>query len=260
MGTMPRSSMLIRLGLLAGLAVVAVLVAVVMASPGKNDSQKAGSPAAAVSALKGIPQSGVTLGSPDAPVTMVEFADLQCPFCAEYSRDVLPTLIDRYVRTGKVQLQLRLLRFLGPDSDRLARVAVAAAAQDRMWQFVELAYQRQGSPRVKRAIAGLALLGLAISAYLTWVHYAGIEPVCTGISDCERVQSSEYAELVGVPVALIGVVGYATILASLRMRVEATALLSYLAVVFSAYLTWTELFQIDEICQWCVVSALASLA
>ncbi len=144
MGTMPRSSMLIRLGLLAGLAVVAVLVAVVMASPGKNDSQKAGSPAAAVSALKGIPQSGVTLGSPDAPVTMVEFADLQCPFCAEYSRDVLPTLIDRYVRTGKVQLQLRLLRFLGPDSDRLARVAVAAAAQDRMWQFVELAYQRQG--------------------------------------------------------------------------------------------------------------------
>src|SRR6266540_5431567 len=144
MGTMPRSSMLIRLGLLAGLAVVAVLVAVVMASPGKNDSQKAGSPAAAVSALKGIPQSGVTLGSPDAPVTMVEFADLQCPFCAEYSRDVLPTLIDRYVRTGKVQLQLRLLRFLGPDSDRLARVAVAAAAQDRMWQFVELAYRRQG--------------------------------------------------------------------------------------------------------------------
>jgi protein-disulfide isomerase len=144
MGTMSRSSMLIRLGLLAGLAVVAVLVAVVIASPGKNDSHNGGSPAAAESALRGIPQSGVTLGSPDAPVTMVEFADLQCPFCAEYSRNVLPTLIDRYVRTGKVQLQLRLLRFLGPDSDRLARVAVAAAAQDRMWQFVELAYQRQG--------------------------------------------------------------------------------------------------------------------
>ncbi len=61
-----------------------------------------------------------------------------------------------------------------------------------------------------RAIAGLAVLGLALSAYLTWVHYAGIEPVCSGISDCERVQSSDYAELVGVPVALIGVVGYAT--------------------------------------------------
>ena len=111
-----------------------------------------------------------------------------------------------------------------------------------------------------RAIAGLALLGLAISAYLTWVHYAGIEPVCSGISDCERVQSSDYAELVGVPVALIGVVGYATILASLRARVELTALLSYLAVAFSGYLTWAELFQIDAICQWCVASALVTIA
>ena len=64
----------------------------------------------------------------------------------------------------------------------------------------------------------------------------------------------------GVPVALIGVVGYATILASLRARVELTALLSYLAVAFSGYLTWAELFQIDAICQWCVASALVTVA
>jgi uncharacterized membrane protein len=113
---------------------------------------------------------------------------------------------------------------------------------------------------VRRAIAALALLGLAISAYLTWVHYAGVEPVCTGISDCERVQNSDYAELVGIPVALIGMVGYGAVLASLRARVEATALLAYLAVTFSAYLTWAELFRIDAICQWCVVSALTTLA
>jgi uncharacterized membrane protein len=113
---------------------------------------------------------------------------------------------------------------------------------------------------VRTAIAGLAVLGLAISAYLTWVHYAGIEPVCTGISDCERVQSSEYAELVGIPVALLGVAGYAALLGSLWVRVELTALLSYLALAFSAYLTWAELFRIDAICQWCVVSALTTLA
>ena len=110
-----------------------------------------------------------------------------------------------------------------------------------------------------KAIAGLALLGLAISIYLTWVHYAGLEPVCTGISDCERVQSSDYAELVGIPVAVIGIAGYAAILASLWMRVEVTALLSYLAVAFSGYLTWAELFRIDAICQWCVASAITSL-
>jgi uncharacterized membrane protein len=111
-----------------------------------------------------------------------------------------------------------------------------------------------------KAIAALALAGLAISAYLTWVHYAGIEPLCTGVSDCERVQSSDYGELVGIPVALIGVVGYAAILASLRMRVEVTALLAYLGLAFSAYLTWAEVFRIDAICQWCLASALVSLA
>jgi uncharacterized membrane protein len=113
---------------------------------------------------------------------------------------------------------------------------------------------------VRRAIATVALIGLAISAYLTWVHYAGIEPVCTGISDCERVQTSSYAELVGIPVALLGVLGYAAVLVSLRGPVELTALLAYLAVAFSGYLTWAELFRIDAICQWCVASALASLA
>jgi uncharacterized membrane protein len=112
---------------------------------------------------------------------------------------------------------------------------------------------------VTKAIAGLALLGLAISIYLTWVHYAGIKPVCTGISDCERVQTSDYADLVGIPVAVLGIVGYGAILASLRTRVEVTAMLSYLALAFSAYLTWAEVFKIEAICQWCVGSAVITL-
>ncbi|HEX6654072.1 MAG TPA: vitamin K epoxide reductase family protein, partial [Thermoleophilaceae bacterium] len=111
-----------------------------------------------------------------------------------------------------------------------------------------------------KAIAGLALLGLAISIYLTYVHYAGIEPVCSSISNCERVQTSEYADLAGIPVAVLGIVGYAAILASLRMRADVTALLSYLAVAFSAYLTWAELVKIDAICQWCVASAIITVA
>ncbi|MEA2366861.1 MAG: hypothetical protein QOI32_2373 [Thermoleophilaceae bacterium] len=113
---------------------------------------------------------------------------------------------------------------------------------------------------MRRAIAGLALLGLAISAYLTYVHYAEVQPFCTGISDCERVQTSDYAELAGIPVAVLGIVGYTAILASLWTRVEVTVLLGYTAVGFSAYLTWAELFKIDAICQWCVASALTSVA
>jgi uncharacterized membrane protein len=113
---------------------------------------------------------------------------------------------------------------------------------------------------VTKAIAGLALLGLAISIYLTYVHYAGIEPVCSSISNCERVQTSEYADLVGIPVAVLGIAGYAAILLSLLARVDVTALLSYLALAFSAYLTWAEVFKIDAICQWCVGSAIITLA
>jgi protein-disulfide isomerase len=133
----------IRLAVLGTVAVVAVLVAVVIAGGGTK-SRTTKTTTEANSALQGISQSGLWLGSPKAPVTMVEFADLQCPFCAEYHRNVLPSLLDRYVRNGRVRLELRLLRFLGPDSDKLARVAVAAAGQNRMWQFAGLAYDRQG--------------------------------------------------------------------------------------------------------------------
>ena len=102
-----RNPMVIRLAVLAGIAVVAVLAAVVLAGgPGSDGGTKTTSD---TSALKGIPQSGLALGSPKAPVTIVEFADLQCPFCAEYHRNVFPSILDRYVRTGKVRLELRLL-------------------------------------------------------------------------------------------------------------------------------------------------------
>ncbi len=141
---MSRQPMALRLLVLAAVAGVIVLIAVVLAGPGEKDEPST-TPSAQRQLLDGIPQEGIALGSPDAPVTIVEFADLQCPFCAEYHHNVLPELVRRYVRTGKVRLELRLLRFLGPDSDRLARTAAAAAAQDRMWQFVGLAYDRQGT-------------------------------------------------------------------------------------------------------------------
>ena len=121
------------------------------------------------------------------------------------------------------------------------------------------------SDRRLRAVAiGLALAGAAIAAYLTWVHYAGIEPVCSAISDCARVQSSPYAELGGIPVALIGLFGYLALLGSLALPGEdGRALGAFLALVglgFSAYLTYLELAVIHAICQWCIVSAVAMAA
>ena len=113
--------------------------------------------------------------------------------------------------------------------------------------------------RLRTVMAGLAVVGLAISAYLTYVHYAEIQPFCTGISDCERVQTSDWALIAGVPVALAGLIGYLAILAALWVPGEngrlATALAAFTGFGYSAYLTWVELFRIDAICQWCIISA-----
>jgi protein-disulfide isomerase len=97
-----------------------------------------------VALFSGIPQRGATLGDPQAPVTLTEFADLQCPFCRQYADRVLPALVNRYVRSGRVKLVFRDLAFIGPDSRRAARVAAAAGLQGRLWQFTDLLYRNQG--------------------------------------------------------------------------------------------------------------------
>jgi uncharacterized membrane protein len=105
-----------------------------------------------------------------------------------------------------------------------------------------------------------AVLGLAIAAYLTYVHYADINPACTAGTSCVKVQTSEWSDLAGVPVALLGLIGYVGILASLLLsdREEtrlATLGLTVVGLGFSAYLTYRELFSIHAICEWCVASA-----
>jgi len=94
--------------------------------------------------LRGIPQQGTVLGRPDAPVTLVEYADLQCPYCGVWARETLPQLVREYVRTGKVKLVFRGLAFVGPDSATGLTTALAAANQGRLWQVVDLVYANQG--------------------------------------------------------------------------------------------------------------------
>jgi protein-disulfide isomerase len=144
-----------RLRILGAAVVAALLVVVVLVvvSQGGEDEPGGGlggggslsGAAAAVELFEGIPQEGTVLGEPDAPVRMLEFVDLQCPFCAEYTENVLPSVVDRYVRSGDIRLELRLLSFIGEDSVRAANAAAAAAEQNGAWQFTDLFYRNQGS-------------------------------------------------------------------------------------------------------------------
>jgi protein-disulfide isomerase len=142
-----------RLGILGGvvLAAAAIVVVLILISSGGSSSGNGGSagrPLEHVSEVndlfRGIPQSGRMLGRSDAPVTMVEFADLQCPFCAQYADNALPTIVNRYVRTGKVRLELRLIAIIGPDSEKARKMAAAAELQNHLWSFSELFYRNQG--------------------------------------------------------------------------------------------------------------------
>lgn len=117
--------------------------------------------------------------------------------------------------------------------------------------------------RLTAIAALLCLAGLGVAGYLTYVHYEDIAPICTS-GGCEKVQASSYSELAGVPVALLGLFGYAAIALSLLWRGDAgrtvTAALAIAGFGFSAYLTYLELFVIDAICQWCVASAVLMTA
>jgi uncharacterized membrane protein len=108
---------------------------------------------------------------------------------------------------------------------------------------------------------GLTLLGLGVATYLTIAHYSGGTTICPLHGGCETVQHSKYSQLDGVPVALIGLIGYVLILGVLLLpATETTRLIAVVLTVggfgFSAYLTGRELFSIHAICPWCVSSAI----
>jgi uncharacterized membrane protein len=111
----------------------------------------------------------------------------------------------------------------------------------------------------------LAVLGFLISAYLTWTHFVGLAPVCTGNGHgCETVQSSSYAQVLGVPVALLGLIAYSGLIFSVavwrEIGIYLGLLISLVGTLFSAYLTYLEIFVIGALCQWCLASAAIMVA
>jgi uncharacterized membrane protein len=109
--------------------------------------------------------------------------------------------------------------------------------------------------KLRSAIAGAAVVGGAIAAYLTVVHYAHVSPICT-TGGCEKVQQSSYAKVGGIPVAVLGLVAYAGVLVTAAVRgvpaALAGAVIALAGTAFSGYLLWAQLARIHAICQWCI--------
>jgi protein-disulfide isomerase len=141
-----RRARLLQLG--AGavfLAIVAVAVLIVVSSGSSGgDAGNLDGAAKVDSLLGGIPQQQLTLGDPKAKVELVEYGDLQCPVCKGYSEDFLPPIIESKVRNGKARLVFRNFAFIGAQSSTAGAAALAAGAQGRGWEYLELFYKNQG--------------------------------------------------------------------------------------------------------------------
>ena len=131
--------------LLALLVAVAIVVAALLVVLSQLGGAGGGTSSEDVGEFySGIPQDGTTLGEGDAPVTLYLYEDFQCPFCAQFSSEMFPDLVDDYVRGGQVKVVSETMAFLGADSVTAARAAFAAGEQNRYWPYHTLLFENQG--------------------------------------------------------------------------------------------------------------------
>jgi len=143
-----RRTRLLQLG--AGavfLAIVAVVVLIVINgnSDSGGDPQNLEGVETVDNLTKGIPQQGMVLGDPKAKVELIEYGDLQCPVCKAYSEEFLPQIIENKVKSGEAKVIFRNFTIIGPQSSTAGAAALAAGAQGRGWEYLELFYRNQGT-------------------------------------------------------------------------------------------------------------------
>jgi protein-disulfide isomerase len=142
-------NLLIAAGAAAAVVLVLVGASLLLRGGGSNGTGGAGGGTGtgieeAAALLDGIPQDRAVLGSPKAKVTMIQFEDLQCPICRRYQAEGFPSVVENYVRPGKVKLRFVGMAFIGPDSEKALLYTLAAGEQGKLWQFQDALYANQG--------------------------------------------------------------------------------------------------------------------
>jgi protein-disulfide isomerase len=166
LGRMQRNRLLLLVAALGAAALVAVVL--IVASSGGSGSSTTTTEAAADSPttkalFAGIPQHGDTLGDPGAPASLTVYEDPQCPYCRQWNLNTLPTVLDTFVRPGRVKLVYHGIDIIGPNSVDGLRAIYAAGAQNKLWTYADALYTHQGeenggwiTPAVLRATAAEA--------------------------------------------------------------------------------------------------------
>jgi protein-disulfide isomerase len=212
-----RRTRLMQLGIVVAVVVVAIVVVLIASGGGSSKPAKAGSVKATKTATEvtalvgGIPQSGSTLGSPTAPVTLQYFGDLQCPICKDFTLGALQSLIPQWVRSGKLKIEYRSLETATKEQEVFKTQQVAALAagkQNKMWDYIELFYHEQAEENsgyvTEGFLQGLAqeIPGLNISK---WTSDRSEAPLASQIAT--DAQAANNAGFNGTPSFLIGKTG-----------------------------------------------------
>lgn len=205
---------MVLLGALVGLlgVGVAVLLIVIFAGGGSGSTATSGTtlPDASVIARQfaGIPQKGNVLGKASAPATMIEYIDLQCPVCRAFESEVMPTIIDRYVRTGKLRVEARPIAIIGPDSELGRRGMIAAERQNRAFNFAQLLYFNQGAEN--SGWLDDAMVSSAATS-IPGVHVKALESAMksSAVANEEHTydQQAQTDQVGGTPTVLVGKTG-----------------------------------------------------
>jgi protein-disulfide isomerase len=215
-----RRTRMTQLGVVVTVVVVAIVVILVATSGGS----KGGIPASkheqtsvtkqVASLIGGIPQSGNTLGSPTAPVTLKYFGDLECPICREFTLGALPGIIQKYVRAGKVRVEYHSMETAThePEVFKSQQVAAyAAGKQNKAWYFIETFYHEQGEEDTgyvtEKYIQGIAsqVPGLNLAK---WSSDRGDSELANEVETDKQIANNEHFE--GTPSFLLGKSGGGT--------------------------------------------------
>jgi protein-disulfide isomerase len=212
-----RRARLTQLGIV-GVIVVAIIVAIVLATGGsskpgipKTSKQINATVTEVTSLLGGIPENGITIGNPKAPVTMQYFGDLQCPVCKDFTLGALPSLIGGYVRGGKLKIEYRAMETATKEPETFKNQQVAALAagkQNKMWYFLEFFYHEQGeenTPYVTESYLQKLAQQIPGLSLANWTAARGDPKLASSItSDAEAAGNAGFS---GTPSFLIGKTG-----------------------------------------------------
>ena len=204
-GPLPRRG---RLRALAGLLVATAMLAI-GAQAASGETVPATSPPTSIKlstlSLAGIPQHNETLGSSRAPVKMLYFGDPQCPFCLEFHKRVLPALVRKYVRAGKLQIQWHGFVVVGPESVTGDRFIAAAGRQDHLWDVLDDIMANQGPENSGWLSAPLLeQIGASIANFDVGAAMAAAGSPAIKKELAADMQQGKNRDIVGVPAILYG--------------------------------------------------------